>query len=216
MRIIAFGDIHMELGRFREIPGLAQADLVIITGDFTNYGGKKETKKILDEVLRVNEKILALPGNLDDSEVGDYLAKLGKSLHGTGRKYKEIGIFGVGGSNLTPFNTPTEFSEKTLTKLLHQGLARVKEAKELILVSHAPPVDTAVDLIASGAHVGSPAVRQFIEEIRPTLCLTGHIHEARGTDRINNTLILNPGMIKDHGWIEVTIEHGKISAELNN
>lgn len=216
MRIIAFGDIHMALGNFRNIPEIDKADLIIITGDLTNYGTSKDAKKILDEVMRVNKKILALHGNLDEPEVGDYLADLGLSLHGRGKKINNIGIFGVGGSNITPFNTPTEFSEDELAGLLVKGFEQVKNKKSLILVSHAPPFNTKADLLGSGAHVGSNAVREFIEEIRPALCLTGHIHEARSVDMIGDTMVVNPGMIKDDSWVEITVVHGVIKAALNH
>ncbi len=51
-----------------------------------------------------------------------------------------------------------------------------------IFVCHAPPKDTALDTIQSGLHVGSLAVRRFIERWsgigRLILSLHGHIHEA--------------------------------------
>jgi uncharacterized protein len=51
-----------------------------------------------------------------------------------------------------------------------------------IFVSHAPPRDTALDQMATGFHVGSLAVRRFIERWGPTgrlvASLHGHIHEA--------------------------------------
>ncbi|NDY43396.1 serine/threonine protein phosphatase [Dissulfurirhabdus thermomarina] len=203
MRVIAFGDIHMEYGELARIPGLAEADLVIVTGDFTNFGGEKEAEKVLGAIRRYNGKILAVPGNLDQPEVAGMLHARGINLHADGVMLGETGIVGVGGSNPTPFNTPTEFPEERLAALMEKGLEKVREAKRLILVSHAPPVDTATDRIPSGAHVGSRAVRDFIERHRPLFCLTGHIHEARGTDRIGETLVLNPGMLSHPGWIEL-------------
>ncbi|EKD35075.1 MAG: hypothetical protein ACD_75C02066G0001, partial [uncultured bacterium] len=35
MKIIVFGDIHMATGEARRIPGIAEADLVILNGDLT-------------------------------------------------------------------------------------------------------------------------------------------------------------------------------------
>jgi Icc-related predicted phosphoesterase len=166
--------------------------------------------------MQINANVLALPGNLDEPDVGDYLVELGLSLHGTGRLLDAIGIFGVGGSNITPFNTPIEFGEEELAVLLNSGYDQVKQASNLVLVSHAPPFNTKTDLIGSGAHVGSTAVREFIEKIQPVLCITGHIHESRAEDTIGRTRILNPGMIKDGGWIEISIEQGDVTAALKS
>ena len=82
------------------------------------------------------------------------------------------------------------------------------------LVSHTPPFQTKTDKLLSGAHVGSTAVRTCIEQHQPLLCLTGHIHESRGQDNIGRTLILNPGMVKNGGYIEILFENGEISASL--
>ena len=214
MRIIAFGDIHMSLGNFRNIPGIDSVDLIIITGDLTNFGGREEARKIVEAIRAVNPNLLALAGNLDQKDVDDYLGEAGINLHGQGRVVNNVGIFGVGGSNYTPFKTPNEFSEEELAAFLSAGYKQVRDADSHILVSHTPPVDTVTDRIASGMHVGSKAVRKFIEDKQPVLCLTGHIHEARADDFISNTQILNPGMIKDGYWIDITLENGTITASL--
>jgi len=214
LRIIAFGDVHMELGNVGNIPGIETADYIIITGDITNYGPREDAKKVLDRLLAINSNVLGLHGNLDQPEVGTYLEDLGLSLHGRGRVINGIGMIGLGGSNFTPFNTPSEFSETELAGLLTQGYAQIVGTRQIILVSHTPPLQTKTDRIASGAHVGSKAVRQFIEQKQPALCLTGHIHESKAVDRIGNTVILNPGMIKNGGYIEVTFINGELTAFL--
>ena len=162
----------------------------------------------------VNDHILALPGNLDKTDVADYLEEEGISLHGRGRLFDGVGIFGVGGSNHTPFNTPIEYSEDELQFLLEQGYNQAKTAPHHILVSHTPPLQTKADRISSGVHVGSKAVRLFIENHQPAYCLCGHIHEARSCDRIGSTRIINSGMIRDGGWIEVLVENDTVNASL--
>lgn len=214
MRIIAFGDVHMDLGNFKDIPQIAAADLILITGDFTNYGNQQQARRIIDTIREVNETILALPGNLDNIDVADYLTAQGISLHGAGKTLDNIGIFGVGGSNITPFQTPIEFTEEELAALLESGHGQTKGAKHRILVTHPPPFNTNTDRITSGDHVGSVSVRAFIEKHQPALCLCGHIHESRGEDRIGKTLVINPGMIKDGGWIEVFLENDRLRAVL--
>jgi Icc-related predicted phosphoesterase len=215
MRIIAFGDIHMDTGEVATIPGIASAEYIIVTGDITNYGSSLDAEAVLNRLSALNNSILAVAGNLDQPDVAGYLEEIGISLHGRGKVIGGLGIVGLGGSNYTPFDTPYEFNEKELGALLISGYAQVKEADNFILVSHTPPEQTNTDRLLNGRHVGSSAVRAFIEEKQPLLCLTGHIHESRGQDSIGKTLVLNPGMLKQGGYIEVIYENDTVSAALN-
>lgn len=216
MKIIAFGDIHMDYHAARNIPGIEHADMIIITGDLTNFGGRKDAETVLNVIRGLNQNILALPGNLDQPSAGGYLDELEINIHGRGIKAGDAGIFGVGGSNITPFNTPIEFSEEELFHLAMKGYEDVALLPVKIFVSHAPPFNTAADRIESGIHVGSAAIRRFIEEKQPDFCLTGHIHESRGEERLGKTLVLNPGMLREPGWIEIARDDTGIwSARLN-
>jgi len=212
MRIICFGDIHMNPGNVENIPGIHSADHIIITGDITNFGTRKYAEKVLNKLLAINNNIMGVAGNLDQPDVADYLEDIGLSLHGKGKIIDGLGVVGLGGSNYTPFKTPYEFSEQELTNFLTTGISQVEKIKDFILVSHTPPYETKTDKLLNGTHVGSTAVRAFIEAQQPLLCLTGHIHESGGQDYIGRTLILNPGMIKDGGYIEILFENSEISA----
>jgi Icc-related predicted phosphoesterase len=215
MRIIGFGDIHMNLGAVENIPGIRSADCIIITGDITNFGVREDAAAVLDRLHSINGNILGVAGNLDQPDVAVYLEERGISLHGTGRILEGLGIMGLGGSNYTPFQTPYEFSEQELASFLVSGFARLGEVRDFILVSHPPPLQTKADRLLNGNHVGSSAVRSFIEEKQPLLCLTGHIHESKGEDHIGRTLVLNPGMIKEGGYIEVLYQNSELSTVLH-
>jgi Icc-related predicted phosphoesterase len=204
----------MNPGNVENIPGIHSADHIIITGDITNFGTRKDAEKVLNKLLAINNNIMGVAGNLDQPDVADYLEDIGLSLHGKGKIIDGLGVVGLGGSNYTPFKTPYEFSEQELTDLLTIGISQVDEIKDFILVSHTPPYETKTDRLLNGTHVGSIAVRAFIEAQQPLLCLTGHIHESGGQDYIGRTLILNPGMIKDGGYIEILFENSELSASL--
>jgi uncharacterized protein len=216
MRIIAFGDIHMDVENARDIPAIESADFLIVTGDITNFGSDLDAEAVFNRLRPVNSSILAVAGNLDQPDVAGYLEDLGISLHARGRIVDGLGIMGLGGSNYTPFNTPYEFSEAELAVFLASGFDQIKAADNFILVSHPPPAQTNTDRLVNGKHVGSSAVRAFIEEKQPLLCLTGHIHESRGQDYIGRTLVLNPGMLKDGGYIEILYNNNEISAKLRS
>ncbi|RPJ53006.1 MAG: metallophosphoesterase, partial [Acidobacteria bacterium] len=68
----------------------------------------------------------------------------------------------------------------------------------LVGVLHTPPRDTRCDVLWSGLHVGSAAVRAWIERRRPACTLHGHIHESPDVsgafaDRLGATWVVNPG-----------------------
>ena len=215
MKIISFGDIHEDLNNLTLLKNeMESADLVIVTGDLTNFNGRKEAERVIDEIMKYNENVLAQLGNLDQPEVNDYLTEKGINLHRNGFIRDDIGIFGVGGSNLTPFNTPTEFSEDEIETFLLEGIDKVKDAKFKIMVPHMPPKDTKIDIITAGAHVGSQSVRDFILKHKPDIALSGLIHEARGSDTIENTLAFNAGMFREGGYVVITKTPEGLSAEL--
>ena len=216
MKIIAMGDIHERVGGFNTIlrKEISSADLVVITGDLTQFGDVGKASSVLEAVRGVNPNILAQVGNLDSLEIDAYLTREGINIHGKGRAIEGIGIFGCGGSGPTPFHTPVEFTEEEIKGFLESGCTDVKDAVVKILISHPPPANTKVDMIKSGAHVGSKAVREFIEKYQPDLCITGHIHEASGEDIIGKTRVINPGPFFEGGYVMINVEKEKIEAEL--
>lgn len=80
---------------------------------------------------------------------------------------------------LDPLNGTMEDDLDALSAVLESPALR---GFSFILVCHAPPRDTALDQMATGFHVGSLAVRRFIERWgvtgRLVASLHGHIHEA--------------------------------------
>jgi Icc-related predicted phosphoesterase len=215
MKIVSFGDVHMatrNLARMGEV--MRDTDLVIVSGDLTNFGGSVDARKVIDDVRGACRRVLALPGNLDKADVIPFLEREGIALHGHGMVVDGVGIFGCGGSNITPFKTPTELSEDEIYQTLMRGYAEVRDERPLLMVCHTPPFETRCDRISGGRAVGSTAARRFIEEIKPDLCISGHIHESVGIDTIGRTTIVNAGPFKDGGYIVVRAADGRLDARL--
>lgn len=217
MKIISFGDVHEDTSNLVKMkPAMEKADLIVVSGDLTNYHGIAEAKNVLAAIRKYNKRLLVQYGNLDQPEVNTYLTGEGINLHGNGHLFDDVGIFGCGGSSQTPFNTPSEISETDIKKYLTDGYTKVKNAKRKIMVCHTPPKDTAIDIIRSGTHVGSSVVRDFIVQYKPDVCISGHIHESRGKDKLGDTVILNAGMFKDGWYIEIDIDKGSVSSSLKS
>jgi hypothetical protein len=81
----------------------------------------------------------------------------------------------------------------------------VASARWKVFVPHAPPRGTRLDRTFSGVHAGSTAVRDFITAHSPDVVISGHIHEARGTDTMGATRIVNCGQAGKGEYAVVTL-----------
>ena len=215
MRLVCFGDIHMAVGAIERLaPVLEGADGAILTGDLTNFGDPPDAMRVVETVRAHCPTVWAVTGNLDMPWVIDTLRGEGISLHGEGRRLGDLGIFGCGGSNITPMDTPTELEEPELRAVLERGHADVATAPRRLMICHTPPFDTRLDRLMNGTPVGSPAVRAFIEAHRPDIAVVGHVHEGRGVDRIGDTLVLNAGALRDGGYVVVEDDGTRLIAKL--
>jgi Icc-related predicted phosphoesterase len=98
---------------------------------------------------------------------------------------------------VAPYRFDPERRTPTIAGAL-DDLASLTDPAETILVLHSPPRDTRCDMIAGHQHVGSRAIRRFVEERQPPLVLGGHIHESPRVsssyrDMIGRTVVVNPG-----------------------
>lgn len=205
MRLLSISDIH---GATKPIEKAAQlireADCVVIAGDLTHSKTRAEAQDIIACIEQYSNRILAVHGNWDRLEVKDFLEEKGISLHGESRMLEEIGFFGLGGASPTPIKTPTIYSEKEIAHILQSGYEPIREAKQIILVSHAPPRGVR-DRSFIGLRGGSISVRSFIENNRVSLCLCGHIHEADGVEHFQDTLVANAGSFKKGRYLSVDV-----------
>ena len=208
---IGFGDIHEDISLLNEIPDLAAADGVIISGDITNRGGTRKAHEILQKISAVNQNIYAQIGNMDRAEITDYLEERGWNIHARGRRLTDdVGIMGVGYSTPTPFATPSEVPDAMLEQWLDKGYQQVKHFQKLILVAHDPPFGSKAAVLPSGENVGNKSVAEFIRRVQPDICLTGHIHEASSEDVIGKTKVLNPGMLCMGGYVRIQLKEDRL------
>ncbi len=84
-------------------------------------------------------------------------------------------------------------SEEELAAALESGYAQIVGCGRHILLAHVPPHGTSLDRTHSGVHAGSVALRKFVEARRPALVLCGHVHEARGIERLGPSMVVNCG-----------------------
>lgn len=209
MKILAIADIHGNFSRIKSIlSGAGEVDAILVAGDITNFGPDEKAKDILDVLTASCKSVMAVPGNCDPRSVLQVIQNSGaKSLHDSALKLGDITFIGLGGSNITPFGTPFEFFEEEMKGMISRLIEKING--RTVLVSHAPPRNT-LDFTANG-NVGSKAIREILDYVDLIIC--GHIHEARGTQKVGDTLVVNPGPASK-GFAAIVTINKEIKTEL--
>jgi hypothetical protein len=193
MKVLIFSDIHGDLRSLERI--VAQpADIYIAAGDLSNFG--RALDKCGEVLEPLGERLWVLPGNHETSDETRAFCERFRfvDFHRRVRSLPSASgatqWAGLGYSNITPFNTPGEYSEDEISK----ALAAFDGIQPLYLVVHFPPQGTTLDEFAPGKHGGSPTLRAWVERAQPRYLFCGHIHECAGqSDRIRATQCFNVG-----------------------
>jgi uncharacterized protein len=216
MRIAYLVDVH---GAFDAVPdamgAIGEADLLLIGGDITTGGTPDQAAAAIERWRPLAPRLLALAGNMDSPEIDARLAELGVALDARGYRLGAVGVFGVSAAPHSPLRTPYELSEDELERRINDGFAAVRECPVKVFCPHPPPHGTSCDRLAGGEHVGSTAVRSFVEREQPHVVLCGHIHEARGVDRIGVAQIVNPGPAGAGHYAVVDIDDAAVGVRLD-
>lgn len=207
--LIVLPDLHDHPEALKRIARpLMQANVVVLAGDMTN-GSTNHLLRLFAILEDLNEHVYAVPGNMDTFGMQSYLAREGISLHRRFEMVDGLALVGLGGA--LPFEGRFVFTEEETAQLLDDAIERLPAGTPMVLISHQPPYDTALDRLPSGVHVGSRALRAWIERVQPLACVCGHVHEATGTDQLGRTLLLNPGPLwQTDAYAWLNIEDGRI------
>ncbi|HEU4945505.1 MAG TPA: metallophosphoesterase [Solirubrobacterales bacterium] len=190
MKILAFSDLHRDLGQAAKLVEMsAEADVVIGAGDFASvHEGLEET---IEALAAIKTSTVLVPGNNETEDAlreaaGDW--ESATVLHGDGLTIDGTEFYGLGaGVPVTPWDWSFDLDdEEAATKL-----ADCPEGAVLVL--HSPPQGHC-DANGAGDHFGSAALLSTIEEKRPRLAVCGHIHESWGCEsQVGETPVRNLG-----------------------
>jgi Icc-related predicted phosphoesterase len=207
MKVLIGTDFHGNEAMFEGFASKAEedrAEVLVICGDITHFGTLSEARYLLSLLSGLRVPVLFVPGNCDPPSLVGVDVEGAKCIHGKSVSYGDVTFLGVGGSPPTPFSTPFEMTEEEITETLNSASKNLATNQWFVLVSHAPPLDTRLDKAFSGHHVGSLSVRRFVEERKPSIVFCGHIHEAKGEDQINSTILVNPGPSRHGDYVEAS------------
>ncbi len=151
--------------------------------------------------------LLGVAGNCDKTTAEKELTRRGINLDGRPVVRDGICFAGAGRSLPCPGTTPNEVPETHFQQTL-DAAATGAAILPLVLVTHQSPFNTDADTSADGRHVGSSAIRQFIEQHRPVLACCGHIHEARSVSKLGAATLVNPGPWRNGFYAVVELTPG--------
>lgn len=192
MRILAFSDLHRDLGGAADLVERSRdADVVIGAGDFASvHEGLAETIAALSDI---EAPTVLVPGNNEtESALRGTVANAGWEsavvLHGESAEIDGVTFFGLGaGIPTTPWGWSFDLTEDEAVDRL-AGLGT-----DAVLVVHSPPKGHC-DRSSTGESLGSVAIADAIDAKAPRLAVCGHIHEAWGErSKLGATEVANLG-----------------------
>jgi len=187
-KILAASDFHGDskiTKRLAEKAEKENVDLVVLAGDLVGFA---ESENIIKPFTEKGKKVVFVPGNWETTETSNFLSKIYvvKNVGEHYVKYGDVGIFGIGSPDWQ-----MKLNEKKAFEKLKLDFNKIKDLEKKIMVSHLHAADTKAEF--SGFE-GSTALRKAIEEFRPDLFISGHIHEAEGLqEKIGKTRVISVG-----------------------
>lgn len=202
IRIIATADLHGEL------PDIPECDLLLIGGDVCPDGSLAFQAKWLDSKYRnwlqtiPAKEIVGIAGNHDlIFEKAEHLVPHGLRWHYLKDSAIELYGFKIYG---TPWQLPFWGAFNLNEEKLAKQYTTIPQDVD-ILISHGPPhgIFDEVPLHTGGIqHTGSLALRNKVFEIKPKLCVYGHIHCSFGICKLDEIVFANVCLLNDE--MEVT------------
>lgn len=173
----------------------------------------KQTEKLNEvcELLKaIDVPVYLLIGNDDhiQDEKWDEILKrhgifnLNLRMHALG----ELKLVGFPYVLPTPWNTNNELPENELAKKLRNIESLV--GRNTIFITHGPPKGI-LDRVSNGLRAGSESILKLVKDKQPVFHIFGHIHEAFGNTKIDNTICCNASCL----WSEWLLRGYLINTE---
>lgn len=199
MRVAAVADLHCGVNdreRIRERLNAApaEADVLLIAGDLTNYGRPEEMEVLIRQLLRLRRPIISVLGNHDYEsgaapELQRMLREVGiQALDGEPYEREGVGFAGVKGfcggfgrGELTAFGETAvkRFVHASMEESLRleRALAQLRNERRVVLLHYAPIADTAAgEAREIYPFLGSSRLSDACDRFGATAIFHGHAH----------------------------------------
>ncbi|MEM4280804.1 MAG: metallophosphoesterase [Candidatus Caldarchaeum sp.] len=213
MRLLQISDVH---GSFDAVSRTAEKakgfDAIIVAGDITHFGSIPQAETLLGKLAETGLDVFFVAGNCDHPSLLSWTPRNPRivNLHLRKIRFGGFELVGLAGGNISPFNTYIEFSEDQIASMLS---TLNPSSPNFILISHTPPYGADAD-IGRGTHLGSTAVREYVEKHKPLAVCCGHIHEARSISMIGRTKVVNAGPSRDGFCASLKVAENDVEVEL--
>ncbi len=239
MKILLCSDLSNKIPKI-PLETIDSCDFVLLAGDITM--GARSLKRTISVFEKLRNlfpdplPVFLIPGNHDQPLIAttpEFFPKNFVQMHNKSSIFridgfeKDILIIGFGGSTSIPgfpvnqpgpnyFTFESEEIYNSLKALATEKGSFFSENYFSILFVHQPPFNTLLDITHHKEHVGSKSIRRIIEEFQPNFAVAGHIHESRGIDHIDQTIIVNAGEAKysNYAIFDIREKYGKKIPEI--
>ena len=187
MRILHLSDTHRN---HRRLHGLPAADVIIHSGDVAETGQSKDVNDFFVWFCGLDYKYkIFVKGNHDSRLQANKFVQSSLPanvffLYNSGITIKSVKFWGLSNSY---------FTKKDVNENFQQRLAKIPSNID-ILITHRPPYGI---LDKSYKHLGSTYLLQAVMKIAPRYHLFGHVHEAYGIEKLNETTFVNASVVNE-------------------
>src|SRR5580704_17063945 len=136
-RLLVFSDIHNDARALERLMAI-DADYYFAAGDLVSWGRGLDK---MGEIMKARaDRLYVLPGNHESAaDIAVFCKRFGFiDFHGGTLDLPGAHVAGLGYSSPTPFDTPGEYTEDEMAV----RLAKFAGLKPLIMICHAPPLNT--------------------------------------------------------------------------
>ena len=204
MKITCISDTHQAISKPAErarlnalLPG---GECLVHAGDLSGKGTIPEIQTFLEWFASLNyQHKIFIAGNHDhlfekdpslaESMVSDYPGMV--YLNDSGVEIEGIRFWG---SPVTPYFHNWAFNR--FPDRIAQHWEMIPEDTDF-LITHGPP-KSILDQLDDSSRVGCPALLSRVMQVKPKVHLFGHIHCARGIDKVDNTIFINAAALDDN------------------
>jgi Icc-related predicted phosphoesterase len=196
MNILFLSDTH---GKHRRLKNLPPADLIIHAGDVSRSGADYEVDDFMQWFGGLDYKYkIFIAGNhdfwLEDETVRRVQRRLPKNVYYLCDSGVEIECIKFWGSPVNPRFFDWAFNRDRGEDIRKHWKLIAKDTD--VLITHTPPFGI-LDRTMSGVHIGCEDLLKAVKQIKPRYHLFGHIHEAYGTIKSDETTFVNGSVLDD-------------------